>query len=132
MLAETNRKKDSSSFLARTQTMKSHKLFIYYGPPNSLFLSIKVFSFSSIGGTCMCLTMAADPEFQFSWNSWQCLCFKSKCSYGWYLRVIRFGGLSAVWWWWRMQTLSCHSKYHRIWTFLMISYLKMYNDRYLK
>ena len=32
--------KDTSPLLARTQPMKSHRLFVYYGHPNFLFLLI--------------------------------------------------------------------------------------------
>ena len=46
--------------------MKGHGLFVYCSPPNFLFLSIKVFSFLCWVGTCIQLTMIADPELQFS------------------------------------------------------------------
>ena len=50
MIAEPNRKKkDSPSFLVRTQPMKSHGLFVHYCPPNLLFPSIKGFSFPCCG-----------------------------------------------------------------------------------
>ena len=39
-VAKPNREKDSSSFLARTQPMKIHELFVYYSLPNFLFPSI--------------------------------------------------------------------------------------------
>lgn len=43
-------KSNFSFFLARTQTMKSHTLFAYYGPPNFLFLPMKASSFPCAGG----------------------------------------------------------------------------------
>ena len=80
------KKKDSFSFLSRTQPMKSHGLFVYYSLPNFLFTSIKVF-FNCLAGTCTRLTMVADPELQFStdpkqthlgWrNIWQSIFFWS-------------------------------------------------------
>ena len=51
-----------SSFLARTQLMKSHGPNVYSSPPNFLFPSIKEFSFPCCGGNCMWLTVVADPE----------------------------------------------------------------------
>lgn len=42
------KKKDSSSFLTRTQPTKSHGL-VYYSPPNFLFSSMKVLSFPYCG-----------------------------------------------------------------------------------
>ena len=41
IIAETNREKDSSSFLARTQPMKSHRLFACCSLPNFIFSSKK-------------------------------------------------------------------------------------------
>ena len=41
-MAESNRKKKYSSFLARIQPMKSHRLLVYYSPPNFLFSCIRV------------------------------------------------------------------------------------------
>lgn len=39
------KKKDSSSFLARAQSLKSHGLYAFYNPPNFVFPSIKCFCF---------------------------------------------------------------------------------------
>jgi len=39
------KKKDSSSFLARTQPLKSHGLYTLYNLPNFVFPSIKCFYF---------------------------------------------------------------------------------------
>ena len=44
----TGRRK--TPFLTRTQPMKSHGLFVYYSPPNFLFLSVKASSFLCCGG----------------------------------------------------------------------------------
>ena len=50
-VTEPNRKKkDFSSFLAKTQPMKSHGLFVYFSASNFLFLSIKAFSFPCLWG----------------------------------------------------------------------------------
>ena len=52
-IVEPNRKKKyTSSFLERTQPMKSHVLFVYYSPPDYLFSSVKEFSFSFYVGIC--------------------------------------------------------------------------------
>ena len=64
--AQTNwKKKDSSSFLARTQQMKSHGLFVYHSPPKFLCISIKVFSFAYHAFTCMYLTLVSGSNSQF-------------------------------------------------------------------
>ena len=56
MTAEPNRKKkDSSSFLARTQPIKSHGRLVNYNSPNFLFLSIKVFSLLALQGLALTL-----------------------------------------------------------------------------
>ena len=55
MLAEPNRKKkDDSSFSARTQPMKSPAPFLYCSPSNFPFLSVKEFSYPCCVGTSMC------------------------------------------------------------------------------
>ena len=70
MIVEPNKKKKvSSSFLKRTQPMKSHRLFVYYSPLNYLSPSMKVFSFPSFAGICMWFTIVADPKLQFSADS---------------------------------------------------------------
>ena len=61
--------KEDSSFLAKTQSMKSHGLFVYYIAPNFLFLPIKAFSFLCGVVTCTWLAMVADHKLQFSANS---------------------------------------------------------------
>ena len=51
MITEPNRKKkDSISFLARTQPMKSHGIFVYQSLPNLLFISVKALSFPCYAG----------------------------------------------------------------------------------
>ena len=85
---EHNRKKkDSFYFLARTQPKKSQGLFVYCSPPNSLFPSIKGFSFPCRAGVSKWLAMVADPKLQFSvdpkqmhlcWrNIWLSSCLRS-------------------------------------------------------
>lgn len=66
LIAESNRKKDSSSFLAKAEPMKIHELFVYYSPTNFLFPSIKEFSFPCFGGICTWLATVAHPKFQSS------------------------------------------------------------------
>ena len=44
IIEHNTKKKDSSSFLARTQPMKSHGFFVYYSHSNLIFLPIKLFS----------------------------------------------------------------------------------------
>ena len=66
IIAETNReKKDSSSLLARTQPMKSHRLFACCSPPNFPFPSRKVFSSPWCAGIFMWLATVTD----FKWYS---------------------------------------------------------------
>ena len=50
-LSPTGRRK--SSFLARSQPVKSHGLFIYHSPPHFHFPSMKAFPFLCHLGTCM-------------------------------------------------------------------------------
>lgn len=62
------KKKDSSSFLARAQPLKSHGLHAFYNLPNFVFPCIKCFCFVSScpSDTCIWLTMVADFKLQFS------------------------------------------------------------------
>ena len=85
-IAGPNRKKnDSSSFLMKTQPMKSYELFVYYSPPDFLFLAIIIFLFPCCEGTYTWLTMATDPNFRpipnklifAGENNWQSICFRS-------------------------------------------------------
>lgn len=64
--AETNGRRKTASLPARTQPMKSHRLFVYYSPPSFLFISTEAFSF---GGLAYGLALAAVPELQFSADS---------------------------------------------------------------
>ena len=81
------KRKDSYSFLARNQTMKSHGLFVYYSLPNFLFSCIKIFSFPFCARTCIWPAKVTDHDFHFSAafqethlccrNIWQSICFRS-------------------------------------------------------
>ena len=63
VIAKPNRKKkDSSFFLARIQPMKSHGLFVYYSPPNFLFLSINEFSFPYHAGDLQVARRGCKPQ----------------------------------------------------------------------
>ena len=65
----TKKKKDSSSFLARTHSMRIHGLFSL---PNFLFLAIKVFSFPSWGGNLHMGSCGCRPEIAFlCWFHWR-------------------------------------------------------------
>ena len=66
MTVESNRKRKDSSFLTRTQPMKSHGLTVYYNPPVFPFSSINECFFSWCVDTCTWLTMIAELEFQSS------------------------------------------------------------------
>ena len=81
------KRKDSYSFLARTQPMKSHGLFVYHSLPKFLFSCIKVFSFLFCARTCTWPAKVAHHELYFfvafqethlCWrNIWQSICFRS-------------------------------------------------------
>ena len=67
-IAKPNKKKkDTSSFLAKTHPMKSYGLF-YYGLPNFLFLYKSILLSLSLG-TCTWFTVVADHKLQFSADS---------------------------------------------------------------
>ena len=57
--------KDYSSYLAKSQPVKSHGL-VHKSFPNFLFLLIELFSFLWHAETCMWLTMNTDHKLQFS------------------------------------------------------------------
>ena len=63
LTAESNRKKDSSSFLARPEPMKIHELFVYYSPTNFLFPSIKNSPFLAVGEYARGLPQLHTPNF---------------------------------------------------------------------
>ena len=58
-IAEPRRNNDSSSFLARTQPMKSHGLFVYCSPPCFCFPLLK-----PVPSFAQWLAMAGDPKLQ--------------------------------------------------------------------
>ena len=65
MIAESQRKMQDSSSLARIQPVKSLGLFLHYSPPSLLLSSIKAVSFPCSVGTCIELATVADSKLKF-------------------------------------------------------------------
>ena len=65
-IEESNKNKDSSSFLASIQPTKSHEFFVYYRSHDFVFPSIKVFSSPCCAATCMWLTIVVNLKVQSS------------------------------------------------------------------
>ena len=65
MIAEPKKKKkDTTSFLEKTQPIKSHRFFVNYRPTSQIVFSLyKSISLPCLAGTSMEFIMVADPKF---------------------------------------------------------------------
>ena len=82
-ITEPKREKKHLFFPGRDSASEKPKMLRLLKPLSSLFLFIKVFSFSCSLGTYMCLNLVTDSELQFSDDPvfsgevWQFICFRA-------------------------------------------------------